>query len=305
MTPRVSIAMSVLDAERTLPAAIASLRLQTFTDWELLIADDGSTDASLAIAEEAAAADGRISVTAAPERRGLARSLNELVDGAAAPLLARMDADDVSYPQRLERQVAFLDGHRDVDLVGAAMTVFRDGGAAIGKRTAPTEHGDICRRPASGFRLFHPTWLGRTDWFRRFGYDPAAVRCEDQDLLYRAHRTSTFANIAEPLVGYREGRLGFRRISAGRANLTRRTTADLWRRGHRLAAAGTMAEQIGKAGADAIALGTRLDHRVLRHRAGRISDAERAEWAAVWSSSSRYSDASSAASASSEKRSVT
>jgi glycosyltransferase involved in cell wall biosynthesis len=305
MSARVTIGMSVLNAERTLEAAIASVRAQTLEDWRLLIADDGSTDRSLAIAREAAAADTRIRAFEATGRHGTATRLNELVDMAETPLFARMDADDVSYPSRLEQQVAFLDGHKDVDLVGSEMVVFGSEGRAIGKRTAPAAHAAICARPASGFRLFHPTWVGGTGWLRRFRYDPAAIRCEDQDLLYRAYRTSTFANLTVPLVGYREDRLAFRRISTGRLNLTRRTTADLWRRGERLGAVATVVEQIGKAGADAVAMGTGLDHRLLRHRAGRMSDAERAEWDQVWASSSRYTPASSSASTRSENRSAT
>jgi glycosyltransferase involved in cell wall biosynthesis len=279
--------MSVLNSERTLREAIASLRAQTVDDWHLLIADDGSTDRSVAIAEGAAASDGRISVTRGEHRLGTATRLNELIDHADSPLVARMDADDVSYPGRFERQLAFLDRRPDVDVVGSAVVVFGAGGAAIGKRAAPADHRDICARPASGFRLFHPTWLGRTEWFRRFRYDPAAERCEDQDLLYRAYRSSVFANVGEPLVGYREERLRLRQLLMGRSNLTRRSAGDLWQRGHRLAAAATVAEQLAKGGTDALAVTTGLDHRLLRHRARPLSDGERADWDGVWASSSR------------------
>lgn len=289
MSPHVTIGMTVRDAETSLAAAIASVRAQTFEDWALLIVDDGSTDASASIALAAAAEDERIHVTRGSDSWGTAARLNELIDMADGALFARMDADDVAYPQRLARQVSFLESHPEVDLVGASMVVFGAGGQPIGKRAAPGSHEQICRRPASGFRVFHPTWLGRLAWFRRHRYDPTAHRCEDQDLLYRAHRTSVFANVSDPLLGYREDRLDLPNLLVGRVNFARRTARRRWDAGQRPAALATLGEQLAKGSLDAVAVGSGLDHRLLRQRAGPISSAERGEWLAVWSAATRDS----------------
>lgn len=275
--------MSVRDAESSLPASIASLRSQTYEDWELLIVDDGSVDRSPEIAASAAADDARIRLIRGDAPLGLPARLNQLLDAAGGTLFARMDADDIAYPERLARQVAHLERHPEVDLLGASMVVFGRGGRAIGKRPAPVGHGEICAHPAGGFRLFHPTWVGRLEWFRRYRYSPAARRWEDQDLLYRAHRDSCFANLSEPLLGYREEHLVLRKLLVGRANLARRTARRLWGERRRPAALAAVGTQLAKGSLDTVAVTTGLEHRLLRQRAGPLSPEERAEWEAVWS----------------------
>ena len=87
------------------------------------------------------------------------------------------------------------------------MIVFGGEDVARGVRRAPADHGRICAHVSSGFPLFHPTWLGRLEWFRQHPYDLRAHRCEDQDLLLRTHAASKFANVTTPLLGYYEDRL--------------------------------------------------------------------------------------------------
>ncbi len=284
MTPEVTILMPMLNAERTLPVALVSIQAQTFPDWELLLADDGSEDRSAQIAAAAAAADSRIRVMPGGSRHGLAAQLNRLIDSARSPLLARMDADDIAYPQRLEHQVAYLHTNPQVDLVGAAMVVFGMEGQAIGKRAAPHGHCEICAHPRAGFRLFHPTWLGRAEWYRRHRYSERALRCEDQELLYRSHRTSVFANLDKPLLGYREEQLVMRSLLTGRLSWARSIGGRLWREGHRGNALQIAASQTAKASVDAIAIGTGLGHRLLPQRAGWMSLSEIELWRDVWES---------------------
>ena len=113
---RVTIAMAVYNSARTLADAIESIRWQTLPDWKLLLVDDGSRDASLAIARSFA--DPRIEVIADGRNLGLATRLNQLVDRTTTPLFARMDADDIAWPRRLEAQLALLDAQPAVDLAG-------------------------------------------------------------------------------------------------------------------------------------------------------------------------------------------
>jgi glycosyltransferase involved in cell wall biosynthesis len=114
--PLVSVVLSVFDGEAHLQAAIDSVLAQTFTDFELIIVDDGSGDRSVPILATAAAADPRIVVLTNPVNRGLTPSLNRGLAAARGALIARQDADDLSAPERLSRQVAFFEAHPRVGL---------------------------------------------------------------------------------------------------------------------------------------------------------------------------------------------
>jgi glycosyltransferase involved in cell wall biosynthesis len=280
--PLVTIGLPVRDAESTLPEALASIRGQSFPDWELLVVDDGSADDSREIVAELTRDDDRVRLIADGEQRGLPARLNELLELARGELFARMDADDVAYPARLERQVAFLAGNPEVDLVGCSMLVFGEGGVPRGKRPGPPGHQEIIARPrASFFPLFHPTWIGRTEWFRRYGYRTAAHRCEDQDLLLRAHRRSTLANLPEILLGYREDRVRLRPTLAGRANWARCVWGARREETTRRAIM-VIAAQAGKGLLDVAAVTLQAERHLLPHRAQPISESERADWAEVW-----------------------
>src|SRR4051794_36827493 len=118
-TPLVSIGMPVRNNEKTLGVAVRSIVRQTYPQWELLLINDGSTDGTLEVAR--GFCDERIRVIDEPESRGLPARLNQAVAAARGEYFARMDGDDLSYPERLERQVAYLQAHPEVDLVGAWM----------------------------------------------------------------------------------------------------------------------------------------------------------------------------------------
>lgn len=129
----ISVLLPVRDGAATLARAIGSIRAQTFQDWELLIVDDGSTDDSRAIAEAAAREDGRVRVLA-PGRAGIVAALNAGLAAARGELIARMDADDESHPERLAAQFALLDSpeNRDVGLVGCLVEFAGDRAASTG-----------------------------------------------------------------------------------------------------------------------------------------------------------------------------
>jgi glycosyltransferase involved in cell wall biosynthesis len=176
--PLVTVALQFFNACRTLWVAIRSIELQTFTDWELLLHDDGSTDGSSEIA--ASFADPRVKLVVGSKRRGRPACINDAIGAAQGRYFALMDGDDVAYPERLERQVAFLDRHAEVDLVGSPMLVFGAGGRALGKRAVPLAHAEICRRPWGGIPLWQPTFVGRLEWFRKHGYDPRRRRAQEE-----------------------------------------------------------------------------------------------------------------------------
>ncbi len=203
--PKVSIGVSFYNCERTLTDTLRSVFAQTYTDWELILVDDGSRDGSLRIARSVA--DERVRVLADGVNRGLVERLNQINALARGQYVARLDGDDLMHPERLARQVEFLDRHREVDLVGSAVCTIDENSEPWGMRgEAPLNVSPaavLCRG-----LVVHPTALGRTEWFRRNPYDPEYVRAEDRELWCRTCRTSTFARLPEQLLFYREGLAG-------------------------------------------------------------------------------------------------
>ena len=125
--PRVSVILPVRDAEKTLASAIESILGQTEKNFELLLVDDGSTDASPRILKEFAVSDGRIRVFS-NANRGIVEALNLGLSEAKSPFLARMDADDVSLPDRLKCQCDFLDANPEVGLVACLVEHWTEDG---------------------------------------------------------------------------------------------------------------------------------------------------------------------------------
>lgn len=202
--PRISVAMAVYNNALYLAEAIESILAQTFTDFEFLIVDDGSTDGSGAIIDEYAACDPRIRAIHQPNR-GLVASLNRLIAETRAPLIARMDGDDVALPERFARQLAFLDANPDYGVVG---TRTRDIDAAGRLSPAldahPLDHASFLAVLETGPWLCHPSVMMRTDLVRAAGGYRAAFRhCEDYDLWLRLSATTRLCSLPDRLLHYR------------------------------------------------------------------------------------------------------
>lgn len=193
-TPLVTIAIPIYNAEKYLDYAICSCINQTYTNWELLLMCDGSTDNSLRIAELFAAKDARITVVNDCVNKGLVYRLNQSVKMAKGKYYARMDADDIMGINRIEEQVIFLEGHPDIDLVGSSIMIIDDNNSIVGSGAS---FGSV-----SGF--FHPTVMGHTEWFRNNPYSEWAVRAEDKELWCRTNHNSHFWSLEKPLLFYRE-----------------------------------------------------------------------------------------------------
>jgi glycosyltransferase involved in cell wall biosynthesis len=200
--PEVSVLLPVRDGARTLALAMLSVLEQSFGDFELLVLDDGSCDASPDIA--LGFGDARVRLLRDGRKQGLAARLNQGIAAAAGRYFARMDADDVCFRERFARQVARLEREHDLDLVGCRVLDFDDSGSITGLRPYRLSHEALCARPWNGFYLVHPSWMGRADWFRRHRYrTPELVRAQDQELLLRAYPESRYAVLDEILMGYR------------------------------------------------------------------------------------------------------
>jgi glycosyltransferase involved in cell wall biosynthesis len=216
--PRVSVLLPVRNGAATLHLALRSILDQNLRGIEVLVLDDGSTDGSEKIA--VSMGDERVRVIVDGLAKGLAFRLNQGIALAKGRYIARMDADDVSFPDRLQRQLDYLQSHLDIDLVGCRAIVFRDPDKIIGLLPFAANHQGICAKPWRGMPLPHPTWMGRLDWFRRYQYRfPEVLRAEDQDLLLRAFPESRYACLDEVLLGYRQGTFNLRKTLLARRTL--------------------------------------------------------------------------------------
>lgn len=187
--PAISVLLPAYDAAATLPACLASLARQTETAWECVLADDGSRDDTLAIARDAAARDPRIRVLSFPHR-GLVATLNDALPRCRAPLVARMDADDLMHRERLAAQRARLDDEPRLAAVGCHVRLFPRAALGAGLRAyerwlASIDSPRRVREDALvECPVAHPTWMIRTDVLRAFGYRDEGWP-EDYDLLLR------------------------------------------------------------------------------------------------------------------------
>lgn len=280
-SPLVSVTMPVYNGGKTLAAAMQSIVAQCFTDWELLVIDDASTDDSVAIARQFD--DPRIRVIENVKNEGLAAKLNQGIDLSNGQFFARMDQDDMAYPERLAKQVAYLQAHPATDLVAARAVIFTSAGEALGLLPFHAVHAEICVRPWSGFYMPHPTWMGRLAWFKQHRYRiPEVVRGEDQELLLRTYDQSQFACLPDVLLAYRLDAISWRKTRSGRLNLL----PWFWRthlaRGRYGYAVMSVAGIVFKLGIEFIAL-KMGNHNRLRALRTREMDADvMRQWQAVW-----------------------
>ena len=210
----VSVVMPVHNALPYLDAAIQSILDQSFRDFEFVIYDDGSTDGSTDALRQWAARDERIRLVFGTRNLGPAGSSNFVVEQSTAPIVARMDADDISHPDRLAEQIALLEARPGVALVGTLSDVIDSTGRLIrgpdtwrirGKSWfAPFPHGSI---------MYH-----RTLFQQAGGYRAQCEFWEDQDLFLRIARLGEIVTIPRALYQHRQSQVSTR-LNSGRARV--------------------------------------------------------------------------------------
>lgn len=221
MAPSISVIMPVYNGRRTVASAIRSILQQTYPNFELLVMDDGSTDGTSDIVRSFD--DPRVRLFRDSRNQGTAVVQNFAIDQSRGEFIARMDADDLSFRNRFELQVAFLRAHPDVDLLSTGVVTFRNAdGSVIGLLPHHENHEQIVAQPWRGFYMPHATWMGKADWFRKHRYAvPESVRSDDQELLLRAYATSRFHSLPDVLYGYRLGDYQLKRTLLTRKALLR------------------------------------------------------------------------------------
>lgn len=205
-SPAISVVLPVFNGGAFLQAAIESVLNQTFTNFELIILNDGSTDQSIQIIKHFAAKDSRI-VVVDRENHGLVATLNEGIELARASVIARMDADDVCDLHRFEYQLAYLEANSDCVAVGSRVLLIDPDGLPIKVFVEALGHEDIDsgNMLGVGSHICHPTVMFRRDVALSIGgYREQFKYAEDVDFFLRLAEVGSLENLSEVLLYYRQ-----------------------------------------------------------------------------------------------------
>ena len=203
--PIVSVVMPVYNTEAYIADSIDSILGQTFVDWELICVDDGSSDGSLGILRRYEGADLRVRVITRPNT-GVARARNDGMDVAAGRYIAVMDSDDVALPERLRRQVDYMESNPECVCLGAAVKVVGPDLMPIADEYKALDHETLdCQTLAGwGDAIRHPVAMYRTKAIRAIGgYCEDYLNNEDIDLHLRLAEVGRIANLPDILLLYR------------------------------------------------------------------------------------------------------
>lgn len=203
-SPKISIVMAAYNEERDIAKAIESILAQTFTDWELIIVDDGSSDNTVAIIQSFAAQDDRIRLIRNETNLELSASLNRGIEVARADLIARADADDINLPQRLSKQFEFMQQNPQIDVLGTAAYLLDANGQRVNTVSYPQAHDELSQLSFLKNHFFHPSVIIRSRFFDAAGvYNPEYPNAEDKEIWLRGLRSGCrYANLSEPLIEY-------------------------------------------------------------------------------------------------------
>jgi glycosyltransferase involved in cell wall biosynthesis len=201
MNPKLTIGISFKNPGKYFEAALKSVFAQTFTDWELILMDDGSTDSSVSDVRQIK--DPRVRLYVDGRSTGLSIRLNQMVQLAQTPYFFRMDADDIMHPERVAKQYQALIDHDCMTVIGTAAYSIDEDSKIVGFRTSRSEQQYGFN---ATYSFIHPTVAASTAWFRDNPYSEDFIyqRSEDTELWCRTTAKTKFVNLVEPLLYYRE-----------------------------------------------------------------------------------------------------
>ena len=231
-SPKISVIMGVHNCEKTLREAVDSICRQTYPNWELILWDDGSTDGTYALARQYETEyPDRIRAFHDEENHKLSHALNQCLRHAEGEMIARMDGDDISRPERLEKQVRYLQEHPDIDLVGTQMNRFDEDGYSEVLRAPLQPEPEMLR---SGTPIHHATILTYRSVYEALGgYTESEMveGVEDVDLWFRFFEKGfKAATLDEALYDVRINREALKRRTLGRRIRSIRTRAAGYKR---------------------------------------------------------------------------
>lgn len=214
-SPLVSIVMATYnEPQEFITASIESVLVQTYTNWELLIADDSTNEGTIQIIDSFAQKDKRIKIIREKTRMGFVKALNIGLKYSKGIYIARMDGDDIALPDRLEKEIDYLQKNQDVDVIGGAMNIINEKGEIVSERFYPLggyklHLWTIFRNP-----LAHPTVMFRSTIVQEgFFYNEEQKKAEDIEFWLRLKKNKfNIQNLPDKVLNYRVvGNLGLKR----------------------------------------------------------------------------------------------
>ncbi len=208
--PLISIILPVYNSSAYLKQALDSVLTQTYSNWELIAIDDASTDHSLNILNSYAKKSSKIKVFSHTPNQGIAHTLNKALKHVQGQYVARMDADDIMLPDRLQKQLKYLLKHPKTIIVGGQCQLIDTQDKIIGKKTFPTDHQQIYQLAFIRSPLQHPAVMINTSLLpKKFSwYHSDQVSSEDLDLYFKLFQYGKAANLSDTIIKYRQNPQG-------------------------------------------------------------------------------------------------
>jgi len=203
LKPLLSIGISFYNNEKTLQLAINSVLKQTYTNWELILINDGSTDSSEYIAKSLISNIERVIFINDKINKGLVFRLNQMIDLSRGDFFVRFDSDDIMFPFRLEKQLDVFLEFKNIDIVASGAVIIDTENNITGLRNSLR----VMPKKLISSPFIHPSVMGKISWFRENKYKIGFNRAEDLELWLRTYKHLSFYTIREPLIFYREGNI--------------------------------------------------------------------------------------------------
>jgi len=209
-----AIVMSVFNEGKNIATAIDSILSQSYRHWDLIIVDDGSTDDTVKVIQSYTDQHNNVQLLSNRTNLGLAHSLNKAIKNSDSEYIARMDADDIAFPNRLEAQISYLESHPEIDVLGTGAKVVS--GSSSANVLKPEHHDEIVASIEKINPFFHSSVTMRRGFIESVGgYDAQCLRAQDYDLWLRGVDNAKYHNLPEVLMIYTSRNQSFLSIIYG------------------------------------------------------------------------------------------